>query len=271
VVSKFLAHFGPAHPGTINAMGNLGINYRDAGRLPEGIAKLEQAREWDQKRHGPQADPHDWLHITRELVDANDRAGQFASSEPLYRETLEAERKHHGQVSAEVAQAMVNLAENLLNQRKYTDAEALIREALVTFRKRHEEASPQAAGAMAWLGLDLLKQRKYAEAEPFVRECLKIRERSAPDNLMTFNTRSLLGGSLLGQEKYAEAEPLLLAGYEGMKRREATIPPGGRVRLTEANERLVQLYEAWGKPEKAAVWRARLGLTDLPADVFARP
>jgi tetratricopeptide (TPR) repeat protein len=357
VVPKFVAHFGPEHYGTINAMGNLGINYRDAGRLPEGIAKLEQAREWDRKRHGPRADPYNWVHITRELVDAYDRAGrfaiseplcrevleaerkhrgemsaevaqalvnlganlvnqrkyaegiamltrareldrkrrgpradphdglritralvdaydragQFASSEPLYRETLEAERKHHGDVSAEVAQALVNLAANLLNQRRYGDAEAPFREALGTFRNRHEEASPQAAGTMAWLGLDLLKQRKYAEAEPFVRESLKIRERVAPDNWMTFNTRSLLGGSLLGQEKYAEAEPLLLAGYEGMKRREATIPAGGKFRLTEAMERLAQLYEATGQPEKSAVWRSRLGATDLPADIFARP
>jgi hypothetical protein len=41
--------------------------------------------------------------------------------------------------------------------------------------------------------------------------------------------------------------------------------------MTEAIDRLVQLYEATGKPEESAVWRARLGPTDLPADVFARP
>ena len=81
----------------------------------------------------------------------------------------------------------------------------------------------------------------------------------------------MLGGSLLGQKKYAEAEPLILAGYEGMKGREAKIPAHGKLRLTEAAERVVRLYEAWGKPEKAAAWKAKLGLADLPADVFARP
>src|SRR6202011_4287306 len=40
--------------------------------------------------------------------------------------------------------------------------------------------------------------------------------------------------------------PLLLAGYEGMKAREKTIPKESP-RLTEALERLVQLYDAWGK------------------------
>jgi hypothetical protein len=50
-----------------------------------------------------------------------------------------------------------------------------------------------------------------------------------------------------------------------MRRREGTIPPGGKGRLTEAIERLVQNHEAMGEPGKAAALRARLGPTDLPA------
>jgi hypothetical protein len=36
---------------------------------------------------------------------------------------------------------------------------------------------------------------------------------------------------------------------------------------------IVQLYEAWGKPDKAAEWRAKLppAAAELPTDVFARP
>ena len=45
----------------------------------------------------------------------------------------------------------------------------------------------------------------------------------------------------------------------------------GKIRLHEGAEQVVRLYEAWGKPEEATAWKARLGLTDLPADVFARP
>ena len=40
--------------------------------------------------------------------------------------------------------------------------------------------------------------------------------------------------------------------------REAKIPPDAKPRLTEALERLVQLYDAWSKPDQAAAWRARL-------------
>jgi len=64
----------------------------------------------------------------------------------------------------------------------------------------------------------------------------------------------------------------LLSGYEGMKAREAEIPAQVKSRLTEAGERLVKLYEAWGKKDKADQWQMKLGLKsrEIPANVFAR-
>jgi hypothetical protein len=104
-----------------------------------------------------------------------------------------------------------------------------------------------------------------------LRECLAIREKKLPDDWLRFNTMSLLGGALLGQGRYDEAEPLITHGYEGMEVRAAKIPALSKPRLAEAAVRVVRLYEAWGKPEKAGAWKARLGLADMPADVFARP
>jgi hypothetical protein len=75
----------------------------------------------------------------------------------------------------------------------------------------------------------------------------------------------------MGQAKYAEAEPMILAGYEGMKARETRIPAPDRARLREAAERVVRLYDGCNKPDQAAAWKAKLGMPDLPADVFARP
>ena len=62
----------------------------------------------------------------------------------------------------------------------------------------------------------------------------------------------------MAQKKYTDAEPLLLKGYAGMKQREQTIPPPSKSRLTEALERLVQLYEATAKPDEATKWRKEL-------------
>jgi hypothetical protein len=59
----------------------------------------------------------------------------------------------------------------------------------------------------------------------------------------------MLGEARAGQKKYAEAEPLLLQGYHGMKQREKSIPPQGKAPLIEGLERLVQLYDAWGRKD----------------------
>jgi hypothetical protein len=92
-----------------------------------------------------------------------------------------------------------------------------------------------------------------------LREALAIREKAAPDAWWTFNTRSMLGEALLGQKRYAEAEPLLLEGYRGMKEREpAVIKDRAVVRIVQALERLVKLYEVKGDATEAAAWRAKL-------------
>jgi hypothetical protein len=103
-----------------------------------------------------------------------------------------------------------------------------------------------------------MQQSKWVEAEPIIRGCLKICEAGLPDKWPRFDAQSLLGGCLLGQKTYAEAEPLIVQGYEGLVARQQRIPVPERKRLTEAAERVIRLYAAWGKTDKAAEWRARL-------------
>jgi hypothetical protein len=56
-----------------------------------------------------------------------------------------------------------------------------------------------------------------------------------------------------------------------MKAREARMTVPEYFRLREAAERVVRLYEAWGRTEQAVAWKGKLGMPDLPADVFAQP
>jgi hypothetical protein len=129
---------------------------------------------------------------------------------------------------------------------------------------------------MAVLGSNLLEQKKWTEAEAALRECLAIREKKEPDAWTIFNAQSMLGAALLGQARsaskdgdkealarasgfYRDAEPPLLKGYDGLKQRAAKIPELVRTtRLTEAAERLVQLYDAQEKKDEAAKWRKEL-------------
>jgi hypothetical protein len=48
----------------------------------------------------------------------------------------------------------------------------------------------------------------------------------------------------------------LLAGYEGIKKREKTIPLQGRLRLAEAAGRLIDLYTATKKTDELKRWQA---------------
>jgi hypothetical protein len=104
----------------------------------------------------------------------------------------------------------------------------------------------------------MVEHQKFQEAEPHARECLNIRAKIMTDHWLRYNAMSLLGGALGGQGKHEEAEPLLLAGYRGMHQRRDKIPGLGRIRLNQAMQRIVRLYETWDKPELAAEWKQRL-------------
>jgi eukaryotic-like serine/threonine-protein kinase len=184
--------------------------------------------------------------------------GHLAKAEPLLAKALEVGRIVLAEEHPDLLNYLNNLAALYEAQGEFAKAERLFREALAKTRKLSGEGSLQVAVALTQLSLNLLQQKKTAEAEPLLRECLKIRELKEAAAWTTFNTKSLLGGSLLGQKKYAEAEPLVVQGYDGMKQREAKIPAEDKVCLTEALERLVQLYEAQSKPDEAARWRAEL-------------
>jgi hypothetical protein len=147
-------------------------------------------------------------------------------------------------------------------------AEPLFREVLVLRRRKRGPSHPHVAVTLVDLGRYLLRKKRYAEAEPLVREGLAIWEVNRPDGWQRFDAQRLYGGSLLGQGKYAEAEPLILSGCEGLTARDAKIPAPAKERLIEAGERVVQLYIAWGKKERAGEWRAKLaaqGDKALPA------
>ena len=77
---------------------------------------------------------------------------------------------------------------------------------------------------------------------------------------MRFEVMDLLGASLAGQKNYAEAETLLLESCEGLQQHQASLPPifNAPRRIKESLERLVQLYDAWGKSAQAAEWKKKL-------------
>jgi hypothetical protein len=75
------------------------------------------------------------------------------------------------------------------------------------------------------------------------------------DDWHTYEAASLLGRFLLIRKDYVAAEPYLLRGFEGLEAREARIPAPSRQRIVEARARIIELYDAWGQPDRAEEWR----------------
>ena len=94
---------------------------------------------------------------------------------------------------------------------------------------------------------------------------MEFNRKKQPDDWQRFRAESLLGASLAGQKKYVEAEPLLLEGYQGMAVRKDRIGVPDWYHLDRAREWIIQLYQAWGKPEKAAEWREKLKASNVSA------
>jgi serine/threonine protein kinase len=253
---------GPDHPSTLTSRNGLAVAYLAAGRTAEALTIFEATLKLYESKLGPD---HPHTLISRgNLAKAYQAAGQLDRAVALLEQTLIGFRAKVGpdHPYTLTTEQLLGIAYTAAGQ--YTKAEPLLRDGLERARKQFGSADPRTAGAMAQLGLSLIQQRKWPEAETILRECLAIREKAQPDDWSTFNTRSQLGGSLLGQKKYAEAEPLILSGYEGLKVRQAKIPAPDKPRLAEAAERVVPLYEAWGKRDKAAEWRAKLARPSHP-------
>jgi tetratricopeptide (TPR) repeat protein len=231
--------------------------------LHEGTLKLREARL------GP--DHPDALGSRNNLALAYLAAGRAGEAAALWEGAMPALRRALGAAHPNTLGMMSNAAIARERLGRWGDAEVLWREVLSHRRAANPPEDRMLAGTLVGLGRNLLGQSRWSEAEPLLRECLAICEKTDPAGYRRFEAMSLLGGALLGQGRHAEAEPLILRGYEGVKARGARVAAYARAVASEAADRVVRLYASWGKPEQAAAWRAKLGLADLPAEVFARP
>ena len=152
--------------------------------------------------------------------------------------------------------AAARLSHAYSSLRDFAKAAEMEREVVEWARKRNPTDPQYLATWLQSLGGSLTATGRPGEAEPVMRECLAIREKKLPDDWKHHTARLELGNSLLRQKKLAEAEALLLAGYEGMTKHGAAIPPGGEDWLTAGADSLVELYTAMEKPEAVAKWRA---------------
>jgi tetratricopeptide (TPR) repeat protein len=138
---------------------------------------------------------------------------------------------------------------------KPEEAEPLFQEAIARMRETQPDELSGLAANLAHYGGLLMTLKRYTEAETHLREALKIRRECLPSgHWLLGQVEARLGSCLSLQGRYAEAEPHLLSGQATLDAAEHA-PPKAK---TTAIEQLVNHYEALGKSEEAARWRAKL-------------
>jgi hypothetical protein len=224
--------------------------YEQSNELEKAIALSEPYVDLEQIKSAEYADTYE----ARRLASLYQRAHMFDKGIVL----LEALRKVDDY--DDYAFHTLQLGHLYLASNAPRKAIALFDDFLEDKKRRLGSGHPRLASYAPDIGSSLTTHNQHAAAEPLLRESLAISVKAQPDGWFTFDTKAILGASLLGQKKYNDAEPLLKEGYEGMKRLEKVIPPRRMFRLTEALERLVQLYDATGNAAEAGRWRKELAV-----------
>jgi tetratricopeptide (TPR) repeat protein len=289
---------GNEHPDTLATMNNLAVLYRDQGKYAQAEPLVTKALEVSRRVQGEEhpdtlistsslaqlyvnqgqyarAEPllikcldvgrrvlgekhPDTLTTMNFLAVLYIYEGKSAQAEPLLVKAMDTAHRALGDEHPATLASMLNLALLYRDEGKYEQAERLYLKVLDLQRRVLGPEHPKRLASMNDLAFLYLSQGNYAQAEPLLHEALNGYQKSMNDTWDRYNCQSLLGASLAGQEKYAEAEPLSVSGYEGMLQREATIPAASRFKLRQAGEWIIQMYQHWGKPEKAAMWKQKL-------------
>ena len=241
-----------ALPATLSVLTSL---TRSQGRLAEAE---DYARECLQAANRAYAgdDPRvarALLGLARVLVSA----GRFGEAEPLLDDALAIYRQHWGDDHRTVAGTLTCLAQ--LEAGRGEDAAALahIEEAARIYRQVSPQVYPDTGPSMATLGELLVRLGQPAEGQLILQECLeRCHLRSPPNVRQIARAESALGEALTALGHYEAAEAVLLGTLR--EQSESTVD----VSVARATlERIVHLYEAWGKPDRAAEWRAKLPTT----------
>jgi tetratricopeptide (TPR) repeat protein len=219
--------------------------------------------------------------------------GDHAAAEALHRQVLTMRIELLGAEHEDVAASYNNLGATLLEQHRYAEAEAPLRLALDMMERRRTASHPRwlmtlhnLARCLEGLGqLDdaegkyhqaverkrvvmgnedsslaislyalarvRLTLERYAEAEEASREALDIRRKIYPaGHVQTARALVMLAACLTPQQRYEESERMLIEGHATLSTR-----PADDEYLREALQRLVELYDAWDKPDRAALYR----------------
>jgi serine/threonine protein kinase len=148
-----------------------------------------------------------------------------------------------------------NQAISYYQQGRYAESLSKVTETLKIYRESFGTYYDHYPTALMIQGLILAKTGQPKEGETILREAVKIRTDLLPKgHYWVALANSALGECLTIEKRYNEAEPLLLASYESLKSSQGASNPRTQIAL----QRLVTLYEKWGRLDAASAYRDKL-------------
>jgi tetratricopeptide (TPR) repeat protein len=166
---------------------------------------------------------------------------------------LEIYRNKLGSSPLASAGLLIHRAQIEWKKGRNSESEKLFRQTLEMDRAAGPEAQLQMATHLIGYAWFLASTGKPLAAESLAREALEIRVRELPPGFWTIDAaKSAVGGVLAALGRYSEAEPLVVLAYAELARK---LGPNARDSQS-ALDRVVRLYEAWGKSEQAQPYRA---------------
>jgi tetratricopeptide (TPR) repeat protein len=183
----------------------------------------------------------------------------------MLRRALDIARRTLGDGHPVVATTLNSLSHVFAAQGRYDEAATALQDALAIARPAFGSDHQLVAIYAINLASIQLARNQAPAAEALLREALPIRVRApelvpsrrrttSEDDWSVATTKALLGASLLAQRRYADAEVVLLEARRELDTQARPAPRDVQATITG----LVQLYEAWGRPDAAAAYRARL-------------
>ncbi len=256
-IAKQVAILGREHDTTLGTLNNYADLLQNIGRVEHAERTFKQVLEARRRVYGE--DHKETLAVKNNLGLMYLATNRNAEAEPLVLEAMHGLRKVYGEAHPLSLTAANNAVILFVNQDESDKAESLMRSTITIQISKLGEAHPhtlRSRNNLAWI---LNKQGEPRAAADEYSAVLEIdRKVNAFGDWMRTTIRGNYGECLMALEQFQEAERHLLASYQGFD----SLFGGDDHRTRKGTERLAELYETWGKNNKAAQWRAKLSSPD---------
>jgi non-specific serine/threonine protein kinase/serine/threonine-protein kinase len=242
---------GREHPDTLKAAHTLANLYWYQNRVQEAEALYSEVIASRLRVLGAEA--RDTLKAQFDLAGVYLLQQRYSEMERLSLQTLEAQRRLFGDDDADTLVTMHNLASLYYSEKRYEEAARINQTVLEGNRRTLGYDHPETLQTLHNLATTYHAMGRHDDAERLYREVIQLRQQIIGESHpWTARSLSALGRLQLERKGYAEAETLLSSAYATQ-----AAALGERHPNTLATARsLVDLYQAWDKPDKAREWRA---------------